>query len=244
MILPDFPQILMPALFGVAFLYATVGHAGASGYLAVMALLGGSQEEIKSTVLVLNIAVATVSSVQFRRHFSFHLFWPFALCSLPFAFLGGALSLPTRGFRVLIGMTLLCSAGWFLIHPREKKEIRPPRIAMALPVGGGVGLLAGLTGTGGGIFLTPLVILNGWARAKTAAAVSAPFILINSLSGLLGHLGAARHVSYPPPSWIVAVVAGGSLGAYWGSRRFQPEQIKRCLAVVLSIAGMKLIWTL
>lgn len=237
--------ILIPPFFGVAFLYSTVGHAGASGYIAVMALLGWSQDEIKPTALILNIAVAAIGSVQFWRagHFSFRLFWPFALLSIPCAFLGGALSLPTRGFRVLVGITLLCSAVWFLIRPREATDPSPPRVAVALPVGGGIGLIAGITGTGGGIFLSPLVILMRWAGTRMAAATSALFILVNSLSGLLGHFSADRPFPRPALALVVAVVAGGSLGAYLGSRRFSPERIKRFLAVVLTIAGLKLMLT-
>jgi uncharacterized membrane protein YfcA len=235
-------SLLIPALFGVAFLYSTVGHAGASGYLAVMALLGWAQAEIRPTALILNIAVAAIGSVRFRGHFSFRLFWPFSLLSIPCAFLGGAINLSASGFRMLIGLVLLLSAVWFFIHPREGENPTPPPIAIGLMVGGGLGLLAGLTGTGGGIFLTPLTLLMHWSGAKTAAAVSAPFILVNSLAGLLGHVSATHLLSPPPVASVVAVVAGGWMGASLGSRHFPPEQIKRFLAVVLTIAGLKLIF--
>ncbi len=243
--------LLIPALFfSVAFLYSTVGHAGASGYLAVMALLGWAQAEIKPTALILNVAVAVIGSVRFRGHFSFRLFWPFSLFSIPCAFLGGAIHLPTSGFRALIGLILLLSAGWFFIHPREGTgegtgegaDPKPPPVVIGLTVGGGLGLLSGLTGTGGGIFLTPLVILMHWAGVKRAAAVSAPFILVNSLAGLLGYVSTTHLLSPPPWGSVVAVVAGGWLGATLGSRHFSPERIKRFLAMVLAIAGLKLIF--
>jgi uncharacterized protein len=168
--------ILVPAVLIVALLYSIVGHAGASGYIAVMALVGMSPAAIKPTALILNIVVASIGSFQFWNagHFSWRLFWPFALLSIPCAFIGGYISLPTRGFRIVVGLVLLFSAVRFFIRPREGAELRMPGVAKALPVGAGLGLLAGLTGTGGGIFLTPLIILMRWAATKTAAAVLRP----------------------------------------------------------------------
>lgn len=163
----------------VALLYSIVRHAGASGYIAVMALVGISPAAIKPTAPILNIVVASIGSFQFWNagHFSWRLFWPFALFSIPSAFLGGYISLPTRGFSIVFGLVLLFSAVRFFIRPREGAELRMPGVAKALPVGAGLSLLAGLTGTGGGIFLTPLIILMRWAATKTAAAVSVCFFL-------------------------------------------------------------------
>lgn len=237
--------ILVPAVLVVALLYSIVGHAGASGYIAVMALVGMSPAAIKPTALILNIVVASIGSFQFWNagHFSWRLFWPFALLSIPCAFLGGYISLPTRGFRIVVGLVLLFSAVRFFIRPREGSDLRMPGVAKALPVGAGLGLLAGLTGTGGGIFLTPLIILMRWAATKTAAAVSAWFILVNSAAGLVGNFSATHQFPGPAIPLVMAVVAGGTLGSYLGSRRFAPEVIKRLLAIVLTIAGFNLLFT-
>jgi uncharacterized protein len=229
----------------VAFLYSSVGHAGASGYIAVMALFSMAPSEIKPIALVLNITVACVGTWQFWRagHFSWSFFWPFAILSIPFAFIGGYLNLPTYFFKILVGIILLLSAVKFLLDPKEKTHPRAPSKPISYGVGAGLGLLAGLTGTGGGIFLTPLVILMGWARTKTASAVSALFILVNSVSGLSGNLSATKY--FPPFAWsfIVSVLVCGTAGSYLGSRKFSPVIIKRLLAVVLTIAGLKLILT-
>ncbi len=237
--------ILVPAVLLVAFLYSAVGHAGASGYIAVMALAGLSPDIIKPTALILNIVVAAIGSFRFWRagHFSWRLFWPFALLSVPCAFFGGYVSIPTHGFKMLVGLALLCSAAWFIVRPREVTETRMPAPATAFPVGAGLGLLAGLTGTGGGIFLTPLVLIMRWTTTKTAAAVSALFILVNSVAGLFGNLTATHKLPGLATVLVAVVVAGGTMGSYLGSRRFSPEVIKRFLAMVLFIAGFKLILT-
>ena len=230
----------------IAFLYSSVGHAGASGYIAVMTLFSLAPAEIKPTALALNILVGSIASWQFWRagHFSWDLFWPFALIAIPAAFFGGYLNLPTQAFKMLVGAVLLFSAARFLLQPpAEIEQPRAPARPVALGVGAGLGLLAGLTGTGGGIFLTPLVIFMRWARTKTASAISALFILCNSISGLLGNLSATK--SFPGFAWplALAAVVAGTLGAYLGSRRFPHTAIKRLLAIVLTIAGIKLIFT-
>lgn len=230
-------------VFVAALLYSSVGHAGASGYIAVMSLLGVAPAEIKPTALSLNILVACIAAWQFRRHSSWRLFWPFALLSVPLAFAGGYLSLPTRVFRVVVGALLLYSAlRFFLRPPPEPEPIEPPRPAAYLS-GAGIGLLSGLTGTGGGIFLTPLLLFMGWATTRRAAAVSALFILVNSIAGLLGNIGGTGR--FPSFAAVLVPVAaiGGSVGSHLGSRRFDPTLVKRILAVVLLIAGFKLILT-
>lgn len=227
----------------IAFLYATVGHAGASGYIAVLSLAGLVPQVIRPTALALNILVAGITTWQFARrgHFAWRLWWPFALPAVPLAFVGGMLDLPVPVFQALLGVVLLGSAAWFLVRPPAETEGTPPPLAIALPVGAGLGLLAGLTGTGGGIFLTPLVLLMRWAPARTAAAVSAVFILLNSTAGLLGIIRTAGAV--PPQIGLLAVVAAvaGWAGAACGSGRFSPLLIKRLLAVVLLIAGAKML---
>jgi hypothetical protein len=242
---PEILTALGIAVFAIAVLYSSVGHAGASGYIAAMTLLGLAPAEIKPTALALNILVASIASWQFWRagHFSWQVFWPFALLSVPFAFLGGYLNLPTHLFNVLVGCVLLLSAAQFLLRPPAEGEARPPARATAVGIGAGLGLLSGLTGTGGGIFLTPLLILMRWARTATASAVSAPFILLNSTSGLLGNVGATKTFPVFAAVLLVAAAIGGTIGSHFGSRRFPSTTIKRLLAIVLVIAGMKLVLT-
>lgn len=231
-------------MFAVAFLYSCVGHAGASGYIAAMTLFGLAPAEIKPAALALNILVATIATWQFRRagHFSWRLFWPLALASVPCAFLGGWLNLPTHAFKVAVGLVLLFSAARFLFDPPAEPAAKHPSLPASLGVGAGLGLLSGLTGTGGGIFLTPLGIFLRWDRTKTIAAVSAAFILVNSAAGLAGHIGRTRSFPDAAPSLALAALAGGAAGSYLGSSRLPHAAIKRLLAVVLAIAGFKLIF--
>jgi hypothetical protein len=230
------------AVLLVAFLYSSVGHAGASGYIAALTLLGYSAVVIRPTALLLNVLVATVTTWQFWRagHFSWSLFWPFAVFSTPMAFLGGYLQLPDFQLRLLLGVVLLASAARFLWRPTSGRDIRPLRRPVAWSIGGGIGLLSGLTGTGGGIFLTPIVVLCRWAPLRRAAAISAPFILVNSLSGLAGFLASGS--GFPSVLLILALAAlvGGALGSYLGSGRFPERAIGALLAAVLMIAGLKL----
>jgi uncharacterized membrane protein YfcA len=236
--------ILLAAVFVVAFLYSSVGHAGASGYIAVLALAGFGPAFIKPTALVLNILVATIGALQFWRagHFQWKLFWPFSLAAAPMAYLGGALDLPAHFFKVLVGAVLLFSALRFLVRPGDPKAVRSPSIPVSLGAGAGIGLLSGLTGTGGGIFLTPLMLLCRWARTKNVAAVSVLFILVNSTTGLLGFLSSGKTV--PSFTWTFAVfaVSGGLLGSWLGARRFPVRTIQLLLAAVLLIAGGKLLF--
>lgn len=233
------------ALLAVALLYSSVGHAGASGYIAVLTLFGFAPAVIKPTALVLNVLVATIASVQYRRagHFTFETFWPFAVLSVPFAFAGGFANLPVHWFQMLVGIVLLFSAARFLANPAPDGAVHAPPRSAALGIGGALGLLAGLTGTGGGIFLTPLLLFLGWARTKQAAAVSAVFILVNSLAGLAGTLLAARTLPTVTSAFVAAALLGGTVGAWAGSRHFEPTLVKRMLAVVLTIAGLKLLFT-
>jgi uncharacterized membrane protein YfcA len=237
-------SLLCLAILIVAFLYSAVGHAGASGYIAVMTLFGLATTVIKPAALVLNILVATIGAFQFWRagHFSWKIFWPFAVASIPFAFLGGYLNLPSHVFKILIGVVLLYSAARFMIRPKPDEETQPPSKTIAVSVGAGLGLLSGLTGTGGGIFLTPILIFMRWAKTKTASAVSALFILVNSISGLAGNISSTRQLPLLALPLVLCAVAGGAVGSYLGSRQFSPLFIKRLLAVVLTIAGLKLIF--
>jgi len=240
----EFVLWLSAAIFVVAVLYSSVGHAGASGYIAVMSLASLAPEVIKPTALALNILVASLASWHFLRagHFAWRTFWPFALLAVPMAFVGGHLALPAQAFKVLLGGVLLVAAVRFVVDSREDPECIEPPITRALAAGGVIGLLSGLTGTGGGIFLTPLLLHMRWAQARRAAAVSALFILFNSVAGLAGNLASTRQLpNYTLPLLAMAAV-GGFIGSYFGSRRFAPAWIKRFLAAVLLVAGLKLIF--
>jgi uncharacterized membrane protein YfcA len=236
---------LLIAIGVVAFLYSSVGHAGASGYIAVMTLLGLAPATIRPTALVLNILVASIGSIQFwwAGHFRWRLFWPFALLSVPAAYLGGYLQLPVTILRILIGLVLLLSAMRLFFRRGDPQEVESPAPLAALGLGGIIGLLSGLTGTGGGIFLTPALLFFQWARIREAAAVSAVFILVNSIAGLVGYFS-ANH-SLPSLGLILAggAVLGGAAGSHFGSRRFPTRTISLVLAIVLIIAGTKLILT-
>ena len=237
--------LLCASILVVAFLYSSVGHAGASGYIAVMTLFSLAPSLIRPAALVLNILVACLATWQFWRagHFSWGLFWPFALSSVPLAFVGGYVNLPTDVFKFVVGVVLLYSAARFLLQPRADEEPHPPSKATAVSVGAGLGLLSGLTGVGGGIFLTPLMIFMRWAPTKTASAISALFILVNSISGLAGNITSTKALPFFALPLAICAVVGGFVGSYLGSRQFSPMLIRRLLGVVLIIAGMKMFFS-
>lgn len=240
---------LAVAIGAVALLYASVGHAGATGYIAVMSLFGIGPDVIRPTALVLNVLVASIASVQFFRagHFRGGLFWPLAAASVPCAVLGGALRLSTETFEKLVGAVLVVSAirlvrdAWPGQTPRDGAPAGPPIPPVLAAIGGGIGLLSGLTGVGGGVFLTPLLLALRAAPVKHVAAISAPFILVNSLAGLAGGLAAGR--SLPPISLpvIAAAVLGGAIGAHLGAFRLPVRGMQLLMAAVLAIASAKLL---
>ena len=239
--------LLAMGMLVAAFVYATVGHGGASAYLAVMALAGVAPQEMRPIALLLNVIVSAIATFKFYRagHFRWRLFWPFAVVSIPMAFAGGAITLPGHAYKMLVGVVLLY-AGWQLWRSAKAgDEIRPrrdPPLGLAMGIGAAMGLLAGLTGVGGGIFLSPLLLMLGWAGTKQTSAVAAPFILVNSLAGLAA--GVAMRVSaLPDHVWILAlaVLAGGWVGAEYGSRRLANPVVRRFLAVVLAVAGIKMV---
>lgn len=244
---PAMLPLLAGGMLVAAFVYATVGHGGASAYLAVMALAGVAPQEMRPIALLLNIVVSSVATFKFYRagHFRWRLFWPFAAVSVPLAFVGGGITLPGHAYKALVGIVLLY-AGWQLWRSAKAgEEMRVPReppILLAMAIGAVMGLLSGLTGVGGGIFLSPLLLMLGWAGTKQTSAVAAPFILVNSLAGLVA--GFAMRVSaLPDQVWILAfaVLAGGWAGAEHGSRRFANPIVRRFLAVVLAVAGIKMV---
>ena len=231
-------------VFLTALCYSAVGHAGASGYLAVMAILGMAPASMRPTALVLNLLVAAIGTVQFARagYFRWSLFWPFALTSVPAAYLGGRLTLPDDWYQHIVGVVLVFSALRFVM------TLRSPDVASrvistpgALAVGLVLGLLAGLTGVGGGIFLSPLLLFAGWATLRVTAATSVAFILVNSAAGLLGQWHALATIPAFAPGWAIAAVIGGTIGSGLGARYLPGPALRAVLALVLLAAGMKLI---
>jgi uncharacterized membrane protein YfcA len=228
----------------VALLYSTVGHAGASGYLAVMALFGMAPVIMKPTALTLNIIVALIGTIRFYRagFFSWRTFWPFAIASIPAAYIGGGLTLPVAIYKSIVGVVLLYSAArlFWSADSADKGETKLVPIWMALIVGAAIGLLSGLTGVGGGIFLSPVLLLMHWAKTKETSGVSAAFILVNSIAGLLGQYPAIFYLPNDLIYWAPAALVGGWIGTELGTRLLPVARIRKCLSVVLVLAGLKL----
>jgi len=241
----DATQILIIfAIFLVAVLYSSVGHGGASGYLAVMAFLAVAPEVTRPTALVLNLFVASIGTVQFYRagYFSWRIFLPFAVASIPMAFVGGMIHLPTDVYEIVLGAVLCLAAVRLAINLKGDDRVTDPPIIACLLIGAAIGLLSGMVGVGGGIFLTPILLLMHWAETRVAAGVSVLFILVNSIAGLAGNWS---QVTVLPPNvwiWIAAAVAGGLVGSTLGSKKFDSITLRRVLAVVLLFAGVKLIF--
>ena len=244
---PSLVVFLAAGMLVAAFLYATVGHGGASAYIAAMAFAGIAPAEMRPVALQLNVLVSAIATYKFWHagHFRWPLFWPFAAVSIPAAYIGGAIVLPGAAYKVLVGLVLLY-AGWQLWWSArvgdELRPIRPLRLPLAMAIGAVLGVLSGLTGVGGGIFLSPILLLFGWAGTKQTSATSAPFILVNSIAGLAA--GLVRNPAPPPDYawWLMAVVlVGGWAGAEYGSKRFANPIIRRLLAVVLAVAGGKMV---
>jgi uncharacterized membrane protein YfcA len=239
--------LILAALFlAAAILYGMVGHAGASAYLAAMALLGVAPVTMRPTALVLNILVAGIVSLLFARAGFVRPMaaLPFLIGSVPAAFVGGAIVLPAEVYRPLVGGVLLVAAARFGVTASQAHDEFPPQAPWLLAVASGavIGLLAGLTGTGGGIFLTPLLIAAGWAGTRFAAGTSALFILANSIAGLAGNLGSVGSLPAAIPLWLAVVAVGGAIGSELGSRQLPAPWVRRGLAAVLFIAGLKLIF--
>lgn len=237
--------IIAALIFAVALLYSTVGHAGASGYLAAMALFGVSTVVMKPTALILNIIVAIVGTIRFCRagFFSWRVFWPFAAASIPASFIGGYLTLPVPAYKSIVGIVLVYSAVrlFFGAARADRKKPNPIPIPFALVLGAGIGLLSGLTGVGGGIFLSPILLLMNWAKTKETSGVAVTFILVNSIAGLLGHVSS---IAFIPPNmiyWAPAALVGGWIGTEMGTKVLPAAGVRRWLSVVLVLAGAKLL---
>lgn len=229
-------------LFVVAFLYASVGHGGASGYLALMALFSMPVAEMRPSALVLNLFVSLTAFIHFYgKDFRWKLFWMVAAASIPMAFVGGMISLPDHVYYKVLGVLLLFVILRFIGLPaREMEDTRPPSTPLALLLGGIIGLLSGMIGIGGGIILSPVIILLRWAGQREAAAISALFIFVNSVSGLLGDLSTG--LVFPPHlyQYILPALAGGFAGSFFGAKKFSGVILKRLLAGVVLIAIIKM----
>ncbi len=237
---------LATLVFIAAILYSSVGHGGASGYLAAMALFGVAAPVTKPAALVMNVAVAAIGTVRFglRGLVPWRLLLPLCVGSIPAAAVGGYISLPAGTHRLLLGLVLLFAAARLWMHGDGHAARRdPPSPGVRVLIGGALGLLSGLTGVGGGIFLSPLLILAGWEETRRTAGASAAFILVNSISGLAGHLAAGGAIPSELAVLAPVAVAGGLIGAWLGATRLPTLVLRRLLAVVLVVAGIKMLLT-
>lgn len=244
----DHVLTLSALIFAAALLYSAVGHGGASGYLAAMALFGLAPLEMKPAALTLNVLVSSIALLKYIKvgRFNWQLFWPFAAVSVPCAFLGGLILLPDIAFRPLIGAVLLYSAWRFLMDTSDQDyPLRRTDHRITLFAGAGLGFLSGLVGVGGGIFLSPLLIMLRWEQVSKVSGIAAGFILVNSIAGLAGFL--SNHTTELPDGivyWGIAAIVGGTIGAELGSKYLGNRMIKCLLALVLVIAGSKMLLTL
>jgi uncharacterized membrane protein YfcA len=236
--------LIAALLFIGAVLYTSVGHAGSSVYIAIMSLFGLAAVVIKPTALVLNIFVASFTSFRFIRAklFDLKLFIPLAVGAIPMSFLGGSINLSTQNYKVVVGILLVVAGFMFIFQTKQQAgaQVKPPKFLLALLVGGSIGFLAGLTGTGGGIFLSPIALLFNWTTVKQASGTSALFILVNSVFGLLGHASSVSFLPSTLPLFVGAVLLGAIIGTRLGITRFSNQGVKKALGAVLIIAGLKL----
>ncbi len=237
--------ILTLLIFGIALLYSSVGQAGASGYIAAMALFGIAPDVMKPSALILNILVASFGTIRFYRagYFSWPVFLPLALGSVPFAYIGGLITLPDVVYRQVVGAFLLFVAYRVFVPPKQR-DSRPPTRTVSVPLaivfGAGIGLLAGLTGVGGGIFLAPLLLWMGRPNLRESAGISAAFILVNSVAAIIGCFSRTAHIPNEIGLWAIAAVGGGLIGSELGIKHLGEVALRRVLALVLVATGIKL----
>ncbi len=228
-----------------AILYSSVGHGGASAYLAVMALFGLDPAMMKPAALIMNIFVTVLVLSRLSRagHFNWRLLIPFIIASVPMAFIGGAYTLNSSAYQVIVGLALILAMWRMLVVVENNDRITMPRLWVALPVGGFLGFISGLTGVGGGIFLSPLLLLFNWTDMRGSAAIAAAFILFNSIAGIAGYATTASQWPAGMPVLVVTALIGGFIGSELCLRRLAPSQLRKVLALVLAIAGAKMIAT-
>jgi uncharacterized protein len=237
--------LLVPLIFLAALLFSSVGHGGASAYLATFALIGMAPSSMRPAALCLNVLVASITLYKFYRvrAFDWALFWPIAIASVPAAFLGGQMTLPNPLYKTLVGACLIYAAYTIFVQANkvDDVEVQPVTKPVQLALGGALGFLAGLTGVGGGIFLSPVLLFFKWAKTKVISGVAAAFILVNSISGLLGFLSQSPKLPSGLVYWALAAVLGGLIGAEYGSKKLANPVIRQLLALVLVFAGVKMV---
>ncbi|MGB7816227.1 MAG: sulfite exporter TauE/SafE family protein [Methylotenera sp.] len=239
--------LLIPLVFLAALLFSSVGHGGATAYLVAFALAGMAPENMRSSALFLNVLVASIALYKFHkvRAFDWHLFWPVAITSIPCAFIGGQVTLPDHTYKLIVGLCLIYAA-WVIFsqaNKRDEIDVKPVAKPILFTVGAILGFLAGITGVGGGIFLSPILLFFSWAKTKVISGVAAAFILVNSISGLLGILTKSPTLPAGLGYWAVAAILGGWIGAEFGSKRLANPTIRKLLAVVLVFAGGKMLFS-
>ena len=242
----DVQVIFIILLFAVAFLYASVGHGGASGYLALMALFGMAPSFMKPTALLLNLFVSLSAFILFYRggHFKWKLFLPFALASIPMSFVGGIIALDADVYKKLLGLLLLIPVARMFFFPNAvETELKKENVGLSIIIGGSIGFLSGLIGIGGGIILSPILLMMRWTNQKQTAAISALFIFVNSLSGLAGQLSNGLELQSGMMSYVAVAFCGGTIGGWLGAGKFNQQILKYLLAIVLLVASLKLLLT-
>jgi len=246
--LPELVQspLFLLLLLIIAFLYASVGHGGASGYLALMSLFAFPVSFMKPTALVLNIVVSAISFYFYYREkkFDWKLFYPFAITSVPCSFLGGMITIETHFYKIILGTVLMVAVLRLLgFFGKGNPNLKPVNLPIALGIGAIIGFLSGLLGIGGGIILSPVVLLLGWATIQQTAAVSALFIFVNSIAGFFGFAAKGGTLPVSSISLLAVVILGGVLGGYYGSKKMNSITLRNVLAAVLGIAIFKLYTT-
>lgn len=241
----EFTIIFLGCIVVAAILYSSVGHGGASGYLAVMALFGLEPSLMKPAALTMNIFVTVLVLARLNKagHFNWRLFTPFVVVSMPMAFLGGAYTIDSSAYKIIVGIALLLAVLRMVWKSHDDYELRIPGIPVAIIVGGTLGFISGLTGVGGGIFLSPLLLFFHWTNMRGSAAIAAGFILLNSIAGLAGYATTDQPWPAGITVLVIAAVAGGLIGSELGVRRLAPVKLRKALALVLAIAGIKMIAT-
>ncbi len=240
----DYPLIFYILLLVVAFLYASVGHGGASGYLALMALFSISPDMMKPTALVLNLLVSLIAFIHFykEKHFKWAIFWPLALGSVPLAFWGGTIHIDPILYKKILGVLLLFPIIRLLFFQGIEKTVqKPASLFPSLAMGSSIGFVSGLIGIGGGILLSPLLVLLRWTDQKQTAAISSLFIFVNSMAALTGQISSGVQLNYDMATLIIIAFIGGLIGSYFGAKRFPQNTLKYILALVLGIAALKLL---
>ncbi len=237
--------LLIPLVFLAALLFSSVGHGGATAYLAAFALVGMAPENMRSSALFLNVLVASIALYKFYkvRAFDWQLFCPIAITSIPLAFIGGQVTLPNHAYKLIVGLCLIYAA-WAIFsqaNKRDEIDVKPVTKPILSTVGAILGFLAGVTGVGGGIFLSPILLFFSWAKTKVISGVAAAFILVNSISGLFGVLTKSPTLPTGLGYWAIVAILGGWIGAEFGSKRLANPTIRKLLAAVLVFAGSKML---